>query len=86
MRTTVRINGKAVGRYSTLSFARKVASEIYEAYAEMIIDGFTHWKEAMMLILQAGVRPDGDFKVTINGENFENYLAPEDWISNRIAI
>ena len=86
MRTTVKINGKKVGRYSTLSFARKVASEIYEAYAEMVIDGFTQWEEAMMLILQAGVKPDGNFVVTLNGENFENYLAPEDWISNRAAV
>ena len=81
MATSVRINEKLVGWFSTHTMARIVASEIYEAYCNIIIEGYTNFELAAQT-LHKYLLPGEDLELTVGGRNWEEFIAKENRIDS----
>lgn len=81
---TVAINGKKVIRCGNHNDARNIASRLYEAYADIILEGSTEDDFSARTLHQYDIV--GKVVITISGRNWEEFIANEDKISNRIAI
>lgn len=81
---SVTINGKLVIRTSTHAGARSIADSLYQALTDIILFGSTEDTVAAETIYQYA--PDGDATIAVNGRDWESFIAPEDRISNLIAL
>lgn len=79
---TVAINENKVVRCTTHNDARNWANRLYEAYADIVLNGSTDDSFAEEEIHKYDI--DGEVKITINYRNYEEYLTEEDLIRNRI--
>lgn len=81
--TSVTINGKLVVKATTHAMARNTADTLYQALKEIVLEGSTEDTVAAETIYQ--LAPDGEATIAVSGRNWEEFIAPEDRISNLIA-
>lgn len=79
---TLSINGKRVSSFTTHNDARYWANRLYDAYAEIILNGYTDDSFAETELHKYDI--DGEIKIMINGRNWREYLADVDRIENLI--
>lgn len=83
MKQIIKINGKEVVTCRNLNDARNIANALYEAMADIVFTGHTEDKTAEDM-LKIFVESGEEFILTIGSRNWEEYIAEEDRIANRI--
>lgn len=84
MNYNVTIDGKRVYRSSNHNEARMFADGLYNALMEIRLEGCTEDDDEFGYIVSENSDINREVVIAINGRNYEDYLAKEDWISNRL--